>query len=61
MTKQAKEKVLYTLATHAAEKMVPSRKAVHLCKQIAGEHISADKAVEMLKQSYGLKSKNRDA
>lgn len=56
VTTKAKESVKYSLATHAAEKMTPSRKAVRLCEKIAEGHISGDSAVEQIKHSYGIKS-----
>ena len=54
MALKAKESVKYSLATHAAEKMTPSCKAVRLCEKIADGRISADSAVKQIKCSYGI-------
>ena len=61
MTQKAQDSVKYTLATHAAEKLTPSREAVRLCEQIAEGHISGDKAVEQLKRSYGIEGRRNRA
>ena len=57
MTERAAAAVNYTLATHAAERMEPSQKAIHLCEEIAEGHISGDYAVRQLLLSYGIESK----
>lgn len=57
-TKQARKAVEYTLATHAVERMMPSRNAVRLCKQVASGRISADHAVEQIKLKYGVKNRS---
>lgn len=61
MTPEAKESVKFSLATHAAEKMAPSRKAVRLCEEIAEGRISGDSAVEQIKRSYGIESRYPNA
>ena len=61
MTQKAKESVKYSLATHAAEKMTPSRKAVRLCEKIAEGRITGDSAVEQIKRSYGIESRHPNA
>jgi hypothetical protein len=61
MASEAKESVKYSLATHAAEKMTPSRKAVRLCEKIAEGRISGDSAVEQIKRSYGIESRHPNA
>ena len=55
MTQKAATTVKYVMATHAAEKMIPSQKAVLLCVKIADGRISGDYAVKQIKRSYGLK------
>ena len=55
MTQKVATTLKYVMATHAAEKMIPSHKAVRLCKKIADGRISGDYAVEQIKHSYGLK------
>ena len=50
MTKKAERNLKYTLATHAAEHMMPSRKAISLCEKIANGQISGDMAVEEIKR-----------
>lgn len=57
VTERAAAAVNYTLATHAAERMKPSQKAIHLCEEIAEGHISGDDAVQQLLLSYGSESK----
>jgi len=57
MTKKAQANLRYTLATHAAEKMSPSREAIALCEKIADGHISGDFAVEQIKRRYGVESR----
>lgn len=54
MTERAAAAVNYTLATHAAEQMKPSQKAIRLCEEIAEGHISGDYAVQQLLLSYGI-------
>lgn len=56
MTKKAERNLKYTLATHAAENMMPSRKAISLCEKIANGQISGDMAVEEIKRYYGVES-----
>ncbi len=58
MTQEAKESVKYSLATHAAEKMKPSRMAVRLCEKIAEGRITGDSAVEQIKHSYGIDNRH---
>ncbi len=60
MTERAAAAVNYTLATHAAERMEPSQKAIRLCEEIAEGHISGDDAVQQLLLSYGIESKAHD-
>lgn len=56
-TSLSKQKNLrYTLATHAAEHMMPSRKAISLCKKIINGQTSSDMAVEEIKRDYGAES-----
>lgn len=54
MTKRAAEIVKYTTATHAAERMAPSKEALHLCAEIADGRISGDLAVQQILKRYGL-------
>ena len=54
MTKQHKQQLEYTLATHAIEKLVPSEEALRLCERMADGEISADAAVAFLLEQYGL-------
>lgn len=57
MTKKAQANVQYTLATHAAERLTPSREAISLCEKIADGHISGDFAVEQIKRRYGIEGR----
>ncbi len=56
MTKKAETAIQYTIATHAAERMTPSKEAVYLCEQIIYGRITADYAVEEIKRKYGVKT-----
>lgn len=57
MTQKAAVTLKFVMATHAAEQMTPSHRAVSLCEKIAEGRISGDYAVEQIKRSYGLKEK----
>ncbi len=59
MTQKAQSVIRYTVGTHAAEKMTLSRKAPHLCEKIADGHITADQAVERIKQDYGIRASEK--
>lgn len=54
MTRQNKQKIEYTLATHAIEKLTPSKEAIRLCEQVSGGSIKADAAVASILKRYGL-------
>lgn len=55
MTKKSKRQLEYTIATHAVERLSPSREAIRLCEQVSDGEISADSAVEALIRLHGLK------
>lgn len=57
MTKKAERIIRYTLATHAAEKMSPSKEAVNICEKVANGHMTGDQAVEQIKRMYGIESR----
>ncbi len=61
MTQKAKDHVQYSIATHTAEKMAPSREAIHLCEKITNGQISGNEAVEPIKRSYGIESRHTRA
>lgn len=61
MTKKAQANVKYVLATHAAERMIPSREAITLCSKIADGRISGDMAAEQIKRRYGVESRRPNA
>ena len=54
MTRQSKKQIEYTLATHAIEKLIPSKEALHLCEQMANGATNADAAVSSILERYGL-------
>lgn len=58
MAKPVDKNLKYTLATHAVERMVPSKEAVQLCRENAEGRINADTAVKLIKQKYGVDSRN---
>ena len=51
-----KKRIEYTLATHAIEKLTPSKEAIHLCEQMADGKLNADAAVSFILNRYGLKA-----
>lgn len=55
MTQKAKKQIAYTLATHAVERMTPSKEAVRYCEQVSSGKLSADQAVENLLKQHGVK------
>jgi len=57
MTQKAQKNVSYMLATHAAEHMIPSQKAVFLCEEIADGRISGNAAVKEILRHYGIESR----
>lgn len=46
--------VRYTLSTHAAEKMIPSKEAIRLCERTESGEMTADDAVRAIQEKYGL-------
>lgn len=55
MTQKSKKQIEYTVATHAVERLKPSKAAVRLCEQLSDGTISVDAAVDALLRLYGLK------
>ena len=47
MMLQSKQKIEYTLATHAIEKLIPSEEALRLCEQMASGAIKADSGMPL--------------
>ena len=54
MTRQSKQQIEYTLATHAIEKLIPSKEALSLCEQMIDGTVNADAAVSSILERYGL-------
>ena len=54
MTKRCQKQIEYTLATHAIEKLIPSKEALHLCEQMDAGKMDADSAVATILARYGL-------
>jgi len=54
MTQKCQKQIEYTLATHAIEKLSPSKEALLLCERMDSEKLSADAAVASLLERYGL-------
>lgn len=54
MTRQGKQQIEYTLATHAIEKLIPSKEALRLCEQMSNGSMNADAAVSSILERYGL-------
>lgn len=55
MTTHDKKHLEYTLTTHAVERLVPSKEAIHLCKRMARGTIDADAAVASILKSHGIR------
>ncbi len=55
MTKRSQQQINYTLATHAIEKLTPSKNALRLCEQMTDGRMNADAAVTAILRQYGLK------
>lgn len=55
MTQKAKKQLTYTLATHAIEKLSPSKEACRLCEKMSDGRMSANDAVEEIMRRYGVK------
>ena len=55
MTKRSQQQINYTLATHAIEKLMPSKMALRLCEQVTNGKMNADTAVTAILQQYGLR------
>ncbi len=58
MTQRSQQQINYTLATHAIEKLTPSKNALRLCEQISDGKMSADTAITEILRQYGLRSGN---
>lgn len=59
MTQKSKKQIEYTLATHAVERLVPSKEAIRLCGQMADGELDASAAVAELLRKYGLAAGKR--
>ena len=54
MSSKSQKQIEYTLATHAIEKLFPSKNALLLCERMDSEKLSADAAVAAILEHYGL-------
>ncbi len=54
MTQKTKQQIEYTLATHAIEKLTPSKEALRLCEQVSVGSMNADAAVALILKQRGL-------
>lgn len=54
MTQKSKQQMEYTLATHAVERLVPSKAAIRLCEQMSEGKLDANAAIAALLRQYGL-------
>lgn len=54
MPRTAQQKIKYTLSTQAIERITPSKDALRLCEQLSEGKLSANAAVDTIKQKYGL-------
>lgn len=55
MTQQTQQQLDYTLATHAIERLIPSKAALRLCQKVVDGTMTADTAVAALLRQYGVK------
>ncbi len=51
---EGKNNLKYTLSTQAIEKVTPSKDALSLCEKLSAGKVSANSAVEIIKQKYDL-------
>lgn len=54
MTAKNKKQLEYIMATHAVERLIPSKAALRLCGQMSDGKLNANDAVEALLHQYGL-------
>ena len=54
MKRQTEKNIEYTLATFAIEKLVPSKDAIHLCRENARGRIGIDQAIRTIKDKYKI-------
>ena len=54
MSSKSQKQIEYTLATHAIEKLFPSKDALLLCERMDSEKLSVDAAVASILERYGL-------
>jgi hypothetical protein len=54
MIRTAQQNIQYTLSTQAIERVTPSKDALRLCEKLSDGKLSANAAVDAIKQKYGL-------
>lgn len=54
MIRTAQQNMKYTLSTQAIERITPSKDALRLCEKLSDGKLSANAAVDTIKQKYGL-------
>lgn len=51
---ESSQNLKYTIATQAIDRVTPSKDALSLCKKLSAGKISANDAVDAIKEKYGL-------
>ena len=54
MTSSTQQNIKYTLSTQAIEEVKPSKDAIRLCEKLSNGELSANAAVDTIKQKYGI-------
>lgn len=54
MIRSAQQNMKYTLSTQAIERITPSKDALRLCEKLSDGKLSANAAVDAIKQKYGV-------
>ncbi len=54
MNRTAQQDMKYTLSTQAIERVTPSKDALRLCEKISDGKLSANAAVDAIKQKHGV-------
>jgi hypothetical protein len=54
MIRAAQQNMKYTLSTQAIERVTPSKDALRLCEKLSDGKLSANAAVDAIKQKYGV-------
>ncbi len=51
---ESTQNLKYTISTQAIERITPSKDALSLCEKLSAGKVSANSAVDAIKEKYGL-------